>query len=330
MVQIILDFEGDVEYRGGPKGETPLLWAAAQGSLSCLKLLLQVANTAASDSTGKGILLVAICHEQVAVIETLLQRPEVDIHFCDEQGVSPLSYAMREGRPLAVKPLLGNPQVEAAVRDGAGEGILPDAVERDHLKVVRVLLSCDFVIHNSCVLIERGSLLHCAVRRNEYLLARFFGEFRLNREGYFSGIPCRIAMKLLLESALFDVNAVDGDGMTALHHARTLTPQESVALEYHKKVLGSDGLGAVGDMLHGLCSTQGINLDAVDNIGETALHKALQAGNLAHAKVLVAKGARVKVKGVKSISCRLSDRCREKGVEFEGLSDFKAHMKEPY
>lgn len=331
MVQTILDFEGDVEYRGGPKGETPLLWAAAQGSLSCLKLLLQLANTAASDSTGKGILSVAICHEQVAVMEILLQRPEVDIHFCDAQGISPLGHAVREGRLHAVKTLLGNPQVEAAIRNGANEGILHDAVERDHLEVVRVLLSCDFVTRNSCVLIERGSPLHCAVRGNGYLPTLVFGyeEFAVYHDE-FPGMPPGTVLKLLLESGLFDVNAVDGDGMTALHHACMLAPEVSSALEGIEGTSGKRDFGAVGSMLLELCSTQGINLDVVDNKGETALYKALQARNLAHVRVLVAKGVRVKVEGAKRISCMLENRCRENDVEFDGLSDFKAHMTEHY
>lgn len=62
-----------------------------------------------------------------------------------------------------------NPQVELSKRKAANEGILHEAIERDHFEVFRVLLGCNFVTHNSDRLKHGFSALHCAVRGNEYL-----------------------------------------------------------------------------------------------------------------------------------------------------------------
>lgn len=329
IVQTVLDFKGDMEYCGGSKGETPLLWAAAEGSLSCLKLLLKVANTAATDSTGKSVLSVAICHHQVAAVETLLQRSEIDVVLCDEQGISPLRHAVREGQLHAVKTLLENPQVEVSIRNTAQEGIIHEGIERNHLEVVRALLNCDFVTRNPCRLKDGFSPFHCAVRGNEYLPKLSFGTFNDNGGGYqyFPGMPSRTILKLLLESGLFDVNAADGEGMRALHHACMLGSEQSSALEGITS--GRDDeydYGARGDIVLELCSAPGINLDVVDYQGETALHKAMSVRNVAHIRVLIAQGASIHVKGAKQIKCTFRY-CRGDGVVLEDLSGFKAHME---
>lgn len=331
IVQIILDFKGDVEYRGGTGGETPLLWTAAQGSLSCLKLLLNVANTAATDSTGKGVLSVAICQNQAAVVEILFQRPDVGVTRCDELGISPLRHAIREGQHLVVKALLEIPQVAASISDVANEGILHEAIERDHLEVVRVLLSCGSVTRNHRRLEDGFSPFHCAVRGNEYLPKLAFGTFYENggQTNHYPGVPSRTILKLLLASGLFDVNAADGDGMTALHHARTLNTEESSALEgitegpeYH------EDYGARGEILLELFLAPDINLDVVDHRGETALHNAMQARNIAHIRVLMAKGPSLHVQGAEPIACTLARYCRRNHVISRDLSDFKAHLTE--
>lgn len=299
IVQVILDFKGDLEYCGGTNGETPLLWAAARGSLSCLKLLLKVANTAAIDSSGRGVLSVAICHNQAAVVEILFQRSEVDVTLCDEQGISPLRHAVREGQHLVVKALLENPQVEDSICDAANDGILHDAIERDHLEVVKALLSCGPVTRNYRRLKDGFSPFHCAVRGNEYLPKLAFVSYHGlgGQRNEYSGVPSRTILKLLLASGLFDVNAADDDGMTALHHACTLNTEESSALEGITE--GREfrmEYGARGDILLELLSAPDIILDVVDHRGETALHNAVQARNIAHIRVLLAKVALLPVK----------------------------------
>lgn len=332
IVQIILDFKGDVEYCGGTNGETPLLWAAAQGSLSCLKLLLKVANTAAIDSSGKGVLSVAICHNKAAVVEILFLRSEVDVTLCDEQGISPLRHAVREGQHLVVKALLENPQVEDSIRDSANDEILHDAIERDHLEVVRALLSCGPVTRNHRRLKDGFSPIHCAVRGNNYLPKLAFGSYDENggRTNEYPGVPSRTILKLLLASGLFDVNAADGDGMTALHHVCTLNTEESSALEgITEGPEYEDDHGARGDILLELLSVPGINLDVVDHRGETALYKVLNTRkkSIAHIRVLTAKGPSIHVKGAKQIACTVGRYCKEEdGAMFRDLSDFSAHL----
>lgn len=261
------DFKGDLKYCGGSNGETPLLWAASQGSLSCLKLLLKVANTAATDLTGKGLLSVAIFYHRIVVVETLLQRPKVDVLLCDEQGVSPLGNAVREGQHHGIEILLKSPKVEASIHDGANEGILHEAVERDHLEVVKVLLCCESVTRNPYYRLRDGfSPLRCAVRGNEYLptipLRSLFKDVSCPS---YSGMPSRMILKVPLESGLSDVNAAGGDGMTALHHACMLTSNESTAFEgIVRGTMGYDRYGgARGDILLDICSAPGINLDLV-------------------------------------------------------------------
>lgn len=330
IVQIILDFKGDVEYCGGTNGETPLLWAAAQGSLSCLKLLLNVANTAATDSTGKGVLSVAICHNQAAVVEILFQRFEVDVTLCDEQGISPLRHAVREGQHLVVKALLENPQVEDSIGDAANDGVLHDAIEWDHLEVVRALLSCSPATRKCRRPKDGFSPIHCAVRGNEHLPKLAFASYYENggQTNEYPGVPSMTILKLLLASGLFDVNAADGDGMTALHHACTLNTDVSSALE---GITGGpeyeSDYGARGDILLELLAVPGINLDVVDHRGETALYKALDVRNIAHIRVLTAKGPALHVKGAKQIACTVGRYCKkEDGAMFRDLSDFGAHL----
>lgn len=326
IVQVILDFKGDLEYCGGTNKETPLLWAAVWGSLSCLKLLLKVANTGATDSAGKGVLSVAICHHRAAVAEILLQRPEVDVLLSDKHGKPPLRHAVLEGQHRVVQTLLENPQVEASMRDAANQGILHEAVQRSHLGVVRALLSCESVTRSSRRLRDGFSPIHCAVKGSRYLpiFLSYKGDARV-----FLGIPSRKILKVLLESSLFDVNAADDDGMTALHHVCALDTEMGAAPESaHLRPRHRMDYETRDTILPMLCSAPGINLDVLDHRGETALYKALDARNIAHIKVLTAKGPSLHVKGAKQITCTLSRSCRRDPVIFRDLNDFEAHLTE--
>lgn len=107
---------------------------------------------------------------------------------------------------------------------------------------------------------------------------------------------------MLLESRLFDVNAADDDGMTALHHVCTFSTAKPLYPNIPESFLPPEYVVAVmGNMLLSLCSAPGINLGAVDHRGDTAMHKALEAGNTVHLKILVQMGAPISVKGVEQI-----------------------------
>lgn len=326
IVQAIIDFKGDLECCDRFKRETPLLWAAAQGSLSCVKLLLKVANTAATDFSGRGVLSIAICYRQLAVVEILLQHPEVDVTLCDKKGMSPLRHAVREGQPNVVKALLENPQVDASMRDAANEGILHYAVERDHWKVVSALLSCESVTRSSRRLKDGYSPIHCAVRCTDW--RTFLDYVGDDGESVFSvAAPSRKVLGVLLESGLFDVNAVDGNGMTALHHVCMLESGRCWKPEcFISGPDSKDDYGARGDIILDLFSVPEINLDVVDLLGETPLYKAVHARNIGHMRVLMAKGASLHVKGAKQITCTLGRSCKENPVTFRDLGDFEAHL----
>lgn len=124
------------------------------------------------------------------------------------------------------------------------------------------------------------------------------------------------------------MNAADGDGMTAPHHACMLSSSESTAFEgIVPGTMDYDwyGGGARGDILLDLCSAPGINLDLVDHGGETALCKAVHAGNIPHVRALIRNGVSTHVEGAKQIICTSEKKCSEM-VGFQDLSDLFDHM----
>lgn len=112
IVQSLLDAGANRECRCGTDGETPLLWAARLGSLSCVEILALVADVSAVDNAGRNALSISIIHGHTMVAKTLLRVRNLSIDGVDHEGLTPLHHAAREG----------NREVHEAIlaRNGAG------------------------------------------------------------------------------------------------------------------------------------------------------------------------------------------------------------------
>jgi ankyrin repeat protein len=106
---------------------TPLLWAAREGHMAVVRLLLQHgARVDHMDSDGHSALLEACAHGRAAVAMLLIHDYHADVTIKDwQRGLSPLMAACEEdGHPELVRSILRVCPSEARERDWGGRTAL--------------------------------------------------------------------------------------------------------------------------------------------------------------------------------------------------------------
>lgn len=318
ILTILLHSGADHSSKSGTHGETPFLWAVGQGSLPCVEALAKVADVSAQDEAGQNALSIAIVRGRPDVARTLLRMTENGVGSADDEGLTPLHHAVRAGsdemveillRENGVDPecadkhglpplvhgvlcnhskvvvtLLGVPEVQRRIREGSDGSILCQAVERDHLGLVRSLLDLDWFDPNWQDK-EGYSPLHRAVMASEHLPV-LDPEFRSPS----GGIPSAQVLSLLLDRGV-NVNAIDRNGWTALMHACDIKEWED--LEY---LGGRNNDHTRGQRVRLLLAAPGIDLNIVSNRerkdlqragGGTAFSKAVFSDNWCHMELLM-------------------------------------------
>lgn len=123
-------------------GQTPLWWAAENGHVEMVKLLLdEGADVASANKDGRTLLIAASSKGQADVVRLLLATGRVNADLKDSEfGRTPLSWAAANGREAVVQLLLDTDKADADAKDNNGRTPLQWAAEMGHGAVVQLLL----------------------------------------------------------------------------------------------------------------------------------------------------------------------------------------------
>lgn len=320
-----------------PGGETPLMTAARTGSLESVKALLSrgAAVDAKDENRGQTALMWAAAEGHAAVVQELIAA-KADFRTRLPSGFTPLMFAVREGRLGVVRVLLEagvdvneTIPVDGAKRRGyggrlpaAGTGALLLAVMNAHFELAAELLDAGA---NPNVDVTGYTALHAitAVRKpgvgdndpapagsgrtsslelvkklaakGANLNARMTRRVNLNntRANELGATPFFLAALTADAELMKTLAALGAD--TRLSNVENSTPLMAAA-GLATRSPGEDA-GTEGEVLEAvqLLLDLGADVNAVDNNGETAMHAAAYKNLPKVVKFLAAKGARIDV-----------------------------------
>jgi ankyrin repeat protein len=260
---------------------TPLSWAAQEGRINIIKLLLQTETTVDDmDAMGRTPLSRASENGHEAVAELLISKG-ADVN-ADNDGKTPLLHAVQEGHEEVAK-LLINKGADVNASNYYGWTPLCCAIRNGYQKVAKLLINMGADI-NVCDNDGLTPLSHAS--------SNGFKE----------------VAKLLIDKGA-DVNICDKDGWTPLLQASIRGHKEVAKLLIDKgadvNVCDSDGrTPLLRASIHGhaevanLLIDMGANANVCDNNGWTPLSHALSYGHEVVAKLLINKGADVNVANI--------------------------------
>ncbi|XP_019186305.1 PREDICTED: ankyrin repeat and protein kinase domain-containing protein 1-like isoform X3 [Ipomoea nil] len=275
LVQLLLEFEPDIEARSRTSGSSPLEAAAVAGESLIVEILLaNKASTERSVSSSWGPVHLAAGNGHVEVLRLLLLKG-ANVNALTKDGNTALHLAVKGRRRDCARLLLAS-GARADVRNGGdGDTPLHIAASSGDEQMVRLLLhkGAEKNIRN-----KYGKTAYDVAAENGH--GRLFDALRLGddlcaaaRNG-----ETRMIQKLLEHGA--NLHGRDQHGWTALHRAA-----------FKGRV----------DAVRALIE-QGISLDARDEDGYTALHCAVEAGQVDVTEVLVKTGADVEARTNKGVT----------------------------
>ncbi|RFU23836.1 hypothetical protein B7463_g12501, partial [Scytalidium lignicola] len=119
------------------------------------------------DNDGQSPLTWAVQNEHEAIIELLLAKNDVDVNSKDNNGRTPLSFAAENGDEAVVKLLLAKDDVDINSKDNDDRTPLSFAAEDGHEAVVKLLFAKDGIDINSKDNYGRTTLLWAAATGHE-------------------------------------------------------------------------------------------------------------------------------------------------------------------
>ncbi|GIC93698.1 Pfs, NACHT and Ankyrin domain protein [Aspergillus udagawae] len=289
---------------------TPLSWAAQEGRISIIKLLLQTETTVDDmDAKGRTPLSRASENGHEAVAELLIGNG-ADVNARDNKGWTPLLHALENGHEAVAELVIGN-GADVHVHDHTGRTPLLHASEKGYEAISKLLIDrgADVNVYDNT---RRTPLLYASLYGhkevakllidkgadvNVYDNTRQTPLLHAAEKGY------EVISKLLIDKGA-DVNVYDNTRQTPLSHASEKgyeviskllidkgadvnvydttrwTPLLYASLYGHKEVAK-------------LLIDKGADVNVCDNSGWTPLSRAIQKGHKMLAKQLIDKGADV-------------------------------------
>jgi len=250
-------------------GYTPLAWAAHNGHIGVMEILLrqEEVNPDKPDNRGQTLLSHAASHGHEEAVKILLGREEVDPDKPDDFGETPLSHTAFYGREGVVKMLLMQEELSPYRPSNYGQTPLLNAVLGGHKEVVKILLEQEDVNPNRPDHLHRTPLFRAAWNGQEEVVKMLLGREEVNPDKPDNFGQTRLTfaawcgheevVKVLLEQREVIPDRVDDDGQTPLSHAAARGCEEVVKI---------------------LLMREEVNPDKPDDLGQTPLsHAAAQA-----------------------------------------------------
>ncbi|CAL5340602.1 unnamed protein product [Camellia sinensis] len=202
--------------------ENPLHIAAMQGHLDFAKALVALKKDLVSDldSKGRSPLHLASANGYIEIVKVLLMTNPSVCLMRDEDGKTPLHLAAMKGRVNVVSELVqARPEVAKFKLDG-GETVLHLCVEYNRLEVLKQLTRFR-TVEDTWVndkLDNGNTILHIATNLKQVE-----------------------TIKYLLEETVAEVNAVNGNGITALDIIEHMPIRDLKAMEISKLLMQAGG-----------------------------------------------------------------------------------------
>ncbi|GCB25504.1 ankyrin-1 [Aspergillus awamori] len=268
------------------QGTTPLAVAVIRGHAETVESLLTIRRVNVNKRDRRGwtpvfhALSRAISYGDRSILEMILTRPNADLLHQDEEGRTPLIYAVQHNEASLTVMLLRHPTSRTEPRDFHGRTALWYAVQQGNTDIIQLLLDSGADI---AVLDDYGETpLHKSIKdgnlsttslllRDPTVWAPVFALHAVNNV-----LPplCMAAdrgsiemVRLLVECGWY-VNEVDVEGRTPIHCAAEN---------------GHDPVVQV------LLTNEQLDVNARDHRKSTALHEAAWKGHLAVANLLLTK-----------------------------------------
>ena len=264
-LQTLLDGGASPNLADPRGGATPLMSAAAVGSLEAMRLLLDKgANVNAASTVGATALMWAATDADK--VRLLLSRG-ADVKAVSQRGRTALFLAARSDRSADIVKLLLAAGADARAVDGAKMTVLSSAVVGNDTDTIRLILDVAGADVNAPDFGGFTPLMHAAGNRNV------------------------AAVRLLLAKGA-DVNARSGDGSFQKVKAGT------IALGYFTPLIAAAPVGS-RDLIAALLDA-GAKVDAVDVRGMTPLMLTIASDrqDLDAIRLLIARGANVNAKSL--------------------------------
>jgi len=263
-----------------------LIHAAEVGDITTVQRLLKAgANLNGRDAQGRTPIMAATHGNQVETVRTLLEAG-ADINLQDNRKDNPFLYAGAEGL-LEILRLAIESKADTHLTNRFGGTALIPAAERGHVEIVKELLTRTDVDVNHVNNLGWTALLEAIILSN-------------------GGERHQQIVQLLIEQGA-DVNLADQNQVTPLKHAQSrgfkeieyLLRQAGAQLQVQtdptrdRQMIAAAQAGNLARVQQLL--TQGANVHARDENGQTALIAAAYRNQLAIAEVLIKAGADVNI-----------------------------------
>lgn len=289
---------------------TILLHAAVKEgkSKTVRKLLNAGENLEQANSQGQTALHLASQKGHVELVNLLLARG-ADIYAVDSFSSTPLHYAALGGHVAIARKLLEkNREISVdhnylEMRNKYGQTVINLVAEKGHTALLSFLIENNADVNSTEN--DHFTLLHHVVKKNnlDAVTLLIKNGVRLDeQENILGNTPLHDAVKLgkpyTLVKELLDAGARkdlrNKDGMTALHYAALYSDIDCVQLFFDKE--SSKGKTSPQKALQALppksiSSASIVGIDIENNVGQTALHCALENGNDSIVTCLIDAGA---------------------------------------
>ncbi|XP_065914614.1 uncharacterized protein [Dysidea avara] len=294
---------------------TPLMIAAEYNRQDVVKMLLNKgADLNARDEWERTPLMIAAEYNRQDVVKMLLNKG-ADLNARDERGRSALSIALWEGNEELAGALI-TAGADIKITDNAGNTMLMCAAEGGCTKVASDLLNTGSIDINAVNKRGRSALSIALEEGNEELAGALItagADIKITDIAGNTMLMCaaeggctKVASDLLNTGSI-DINAVNKDGWSALTIAicdgneelagALITAGADIKItdNYGNTMLMCAAEGGCTKVASDLLNTGSIDINAVNEDGDSGLSRALWKGNEELAGALITAGADIKI-----------------------------------